>query len=36
MLLPPDLEEMVPAGHLVRVVNRMIGGIEKEDPGGAV
>ena len=30
MLLPPDLEEMVPAGHLVRVVNRMIGGIEKK------
>ncbi len=29
MLLPPSLEELIPAGHLVRVVNKMIEEIDK-------
>ncbi|MBN2256091.1 MAG: IS1182 family transposase [Deltaproteobacteria bacterium] len=29
MLLPPSLEEMIPEGHLVRMVNAMIDGIDK-------
>lgn len=28
MLLPPSLEELIPGGHLVRVVNRVIDGID--------
>jgi transposase len=28
-LLPPDINEMIPEGHLVRVVNRMIDGIDR-------
>ena len=30
MLLPPSLEEMIPGGHLVRVVNRMIDQIDRK------
>jgi len=30
MLLPPSLEEMIPEGHLVRVVNEMIEGLDIE------
>jgi transposase len=29
MLLPPDLEELIPEGHLVRIVNAMIDGVDK-------
>ena len=29
MLLPPNLEELIPAGHLVRVVNEMIEQVDK-------
>lgn len=29
MLLPPSVEELIPENHLVRVVNRMIGEIDK-------
>lgn len=29
MLLPPNLEEMIPEGHLVRMVNAMIEGVDK-------
>ncbi len=28
-LLPPDISEMIPEGHLVRVVNKMIDGIDR-------
>lgn len=28
MLLPPNLEELIPAGHLVRVINRVIEGLD--------
>jgi hypothetical protein len=28
-LLPPDINEMIPEGHLVRVVSRMIDGIDR-------
>ncbi len=31
-LLPPDINEMIPEGHLVRVVNRMIDGIDRGLP----
>jgi len=30
MLLPPSLEELIPEGHIVRVVNRMLGEIDKK------
>jgi transposase len=30
MLLPPSLEELIPETHIVRVVNRMIGEIDKK------
>lgn len=30
MLLPPNLEEMIPEGHLVRVVNEMVEGLDIE------
>ena len=30
MLLPPDLEEMIPPDHVVRVVNRMIDQIDRD------
>jgi transposase len=30
MLLPPNLEELIPAGHLVRVVNRVMDEIDIE------
>lgn len=30
MLLPPNLEDMIPEGHLVRVVNEMIDEIDME------
>jgi transposase len=30
MLLPPRLEELIPEGHLVRVVNEMIEGLDIE------
>ena len=29
MLLPPNLEELIPEGHLVRVVNEMLEAIDK-------
>jgi transposase len=29
MLLPPSLEELIPEGHLVRVVNQMIEAIDR-------
>ncbi len=28
-LLPPDISEMIPEGHLVRIVNKMIDGIDR-------
>jgi len=30
LILPPDLEELIPEGHLVRVVNKIIDGIEMD------
>ena len=30
MLLPPRLEELIPEGHLIRVVNEMIEGLDIE------
>jgi transposase len=30
MLLPPSLEELIPGGHLVRVVNEMIDQLDIE------
>jgi len=30
MLLPPSLEELIPSGHLVRVVNAIIESIDPE------
>jgi len=30
MILPPNLEELIPEGHLVRVVNKIIDGIEMD------